>query len=126
MGMDNNFFKIKKSELKGNEGIIPEFIYSFGNLKKYELTSFRNNYILDEIVRDLFNAKFCDSIECRKITKEQLKEIISTLYTKYGEYDYDDEEEYYDWEKVNEAVEKLEIVYKLFNFEEDYLIYDYI
>lgn len=125
MGMDNTFFKVSKKELKGKD-YIHETIYESGKYKEYELSYFRKNYRLEEIIEKVFETDF---IEYVIITKEKLKEIIDILNNDYKEIVNKEKET--DNDTINRiylggTISTLEIIYKLFNFEEDYLIYECI
>lgn len=128
MGMDNTFFRVKKTDLKDKTcfDFIDELIYQSGKYDEYELVYFRKNYRLNEVIEDVLKE---DYIECIRITKEQLKEIIEILNKDYEKINsIEDETEMQAIRRIylDGTIRVLETIYKVFNFEEDYLIYECI
>ena len=111
MGLDHGFMKTKKcaGEL-GKEADYP----SLEDKEQEDIIWFRKNYELDDFMRDEYG--WSDYVN---ITKEELKEILKSLYKKDNEK-YKNEEEIDVWEisHLREAEKVIETILILFDFEQ--------
>lgn len=126
MGMDNTFFKIKKKELEKNKSDIFNIIYNYNKYKEYELVYFRKNYVLNNIIEKVLDKDF---LEHENITKESLEKIINELQKELKICYNVEKENVEDIAKrlyLQGTLNSLEIIYKIFDFENNYLIYECI
>ena len=131
MGMDNTFFRIKKDEIKDINDIDGEMHrIVYGENRKYdeyELMYFRKNYELNEVVGEILKTYPIDSYI---ISEEVLKEIHEKLHEKMckcnGKMFEETETEMWERLRITKTVEVLEVIMKLFDFENYYLIYEVI